>query len=766
MRIAIVTPYSWSYPGGVNGHVDALAAELIERGHELRVLAPADPPGRITRALHRGAPEPAELPEHLIGLSRTKAFGANGSVSNIGIFPDGVTKMRRELRAFAPDVVHVHEPPAGPLSWDACSYRGAPVVATFHAYSTKPLLNHVATLAGARRKFNQLAGRIAVSEAAAWTGRRWFGGTYEVIPNGVDVDAAPAGPKPPADHLRLIFVGRPEERKGLPVLLRAFEALIEHEDARLTVIGADPGEVGRYVDDPQAKGRIEALGRVGEDELWRRLHAADLLCAPSLAGESFGMVLTEAFAAGTPVLASNIAGYADVVSEQDDGILVPPADPQRLAEELQALSRAPERLAAMGEAGRESARRYAWPSVAARIEGTYERARSVAEPADRSARAARTLGLAPADGNRRVPARRLPSLDPAPARAGSRHRTARRVGLGVAAAIGVGLTYMAARRVGVDRVVTNIVHSDATWVVVATALMMASMFLRASSWYSIAKAALPRRPLRRRDVASATMVGVLMSATLPARLGEPARAMVLARRTGRMRETFPVLLGTLVSQSALNILALVLLGVLIVSETELFHSSSERLFLFSLAPLLLLIAVVLAPTLVRQSGSGRVARVIATVSDALVKVRSGLLVFRDPRRGPAAALAQLGAWGLQLLACEALFTALGLDDRVGIAAAAAVLFAVNVTAVIPATPSNIGVFQLATISVLTTGFGVSTADALAYAVILQAVEIATAVTLGLPALVREGVTWQDMRLRALSAAPVRLRPAGATESAR
>ena len=308
-------------------------------------------------------------------------------------------------------------------------------------------------------------------------------------------------------------------------------------------------------------------------------------------------------------------------------------------------------------------------------------------------------------------------------------------------------------------------HSDATWVVVATALMMASMFLRASSWYSIAKAALPRRPLRRRDVASATMVGVLMSATLPARLGEPARAMVLARRTGRMRETFPVLLGTLVSQSVLNIIALVLLGVVIVSETDLFHSSSERLFLFSFAPLLLLIAVVLAPTVVRQNGSGRVARVIAAIRAALLKVRTGLVVFRDPRRGPAAAFAQLGAWALQLLACYALFTALGLDDRVGLGAAAAVLFAVNVTAVIPATPSNIGVFQLATISVLTTGFGVSTADALAYGVILQAVEIATAVTLGLPALVREGVTWQDMRLRALSAAPVRLRPHGATENA-
>jgi phosphatidylinositol alpha-mannosyltransferase len=744
----------------VNGHVDALARELIARGHELRVLAPTDPPDRLGRVLHRGDPELVEVPDHVVGLSRTKAFGANGSISNIGIFPDGVTKLRRELDAFAPDVVHVHEPPAGPLSWAACSYGGAPVVATFHAYSTKPLLNHVATLAGARRKFNQLAGRIAVSEAAAWTGRRWFGGTYDVIPNGVAVDGPPATPKPPADELRLVFVGRPEERKGLPVLLTAFEALVEHEEARLVVIGADRADVARHLADPDTERRIDALGRVHGEELWRRLHEADLLCAPSLTGESFGMILTEAFAAGTPVLASNIAGYADVVTDGEDGILVPPADPQRLAEELQALSRAPERLERMGLAARESARRYAWPRIAADVEQVYERAVAVPEPASPGSRLKRRLGLATADGFDRVPARRIASLDPEPARGPDRHRTARRIGLGVAAAIGLGLTFIAAQRIGVERVVTSIVRSDATWVLVATALMISSMFLRATSWYAIAKAALPRRPLRRRDVASATMIGVLMSATLPARLGEPARAMVLARRTGRMRETFPVLLGTLVSQSVLNIAALVLLGALIVSSTDLFHSSSERLFLFSLAPMILLVGVVLAPTLVRRAGSGRVARVVGVIRDALLKVRTGLVVFRDPRRGPVAALFQLGAWGLQLLACFALFTALGLDNEpaIGIGAAAAVLFAVNVTAVIPATPSNIGVFQLATISVLTTGFGVSTADALAYGVILQAVEIATAVACGLPALVREGVTWQDMRLRALSASPVRLRP--------
>jgi phosphatidylinositol alpha-mannosyltransferase len=261
------------------------------------------------------------------------------------------------------------------------------------------------------------------------------------------------------------------------------------------------------------------------------------------------------------------------------------------------------------------------------------------------------------------------------------------------------------------------------------------------------------------------MIGVLMSATLPARLGEPARAMVLARRTGRIRNTFPVLLGTLVSQTVLNILALVLLGVIIVASTDLFHSGSTKLFLYSLAPLAALVAVILAPVLVRQrNGGGRVARIATAVRGALLRVRTGLQVFRRPRLGSMAAGAQLGAWAVQLIACAALFRALGIEGA-GIGAAAAVLFAVNVTAVVPATPSNIGVFQLAVISVLTTGFGVSAADALAYGVILQAVEIATAVILGLPALVREGLTWSDMRLRALSTAPVRLRPRPDTETA-
>ena len=758
MRIALVTPYSWTYRGGVNGHVEALAEEYGERGHHVRVLAPWDPPDRLSRVLHRAPAEDRPQPDYLVPLARTIGFSANGSISPLCGFPEGVARMRRELDSGGYDVVHVHEPIAPLIGWDACAYPHAPVVGTFHAYSTKLVPNGLGNLAGARRRFNHLHARVAVSEAAAWTGRRFFGGDYRIVPNGVDLEAAPDEPKPDDDRLRIVFVGRAEERKGLPTLLSAFSALYHHMPARLTVVGVDDSELEPYIADPDVTEAIDARGRLSEDELWRCLHEADVLCAPSLSGESFGMVLIEAFAAGTPVVASDIAGYRDVVNDGADGVLVPPADAQRLAEELQGLYLDPDRRRRMGEQARETAKRYAWPRIADQLEEVYGEAIASPQPEGAAERLVKRAGLAPAAGGARRPPERLPSIDPAPA--GGTGVFVRRVAMWTAGLLAVALTALAANRIGLDHVAESFVRSKPGWVLIALGLMMASMFVRAGSWYAIVRAALPSRPVRRRDITSGTMVGVLMSATLPARLGEPARAMVVARRVGRMRETFPVLIGTLVSQTILNVAALVILGVIIVSTTDLFHQNQKAFFLVSLVPVLLLAAVAAAPSLVRQGGNGRVARIVAAVRGALLQVRSGLSVFRDPRRGSFAAAAQLFAWAIQAAACYALFEALGLDFDGRIAAAAAVLFAVNVTAVVPATPSNIGVFQLAVITVLTGGFDVPAADALAYGIILQAVEIATAVALGVPALVREGVTWGDMRLRAMQSAPVRLSGGG------
>jgi phosphatidylinositol alpha-mannosyltransferase len=764
MRIALVSPYSWTYPGGVLRHIEALAEEYRCGGHDVAILAPYDPDDALSARLHRGVrPQARALPQKRRSLGRSIGLSANGAVSNLALTTTALIRMRDELRSGRYDVAHLHEPIAPIVGWDAlCSVGDLPLVGTFHVYSTSLFANHFSSFMGIRRRFNRLGVRIAVSEAAAWTGQRFFGGHYRIIPNGVHLDpeARVLGPEErAAGELRIVFVGPAVERKGLPILLRAFEALRDHVPATLTIIGTSAEQIEPMLLDDRG---VNALGKVDEETKRRHLREADVLCAPSLGGESFGMVLTEAFAAGTPVVASNIAGYSDVVRDGIDGTLVPRDDPQALAQRLFELAHDPARRAEMAASARERAERYAWPRVAAEVLECYEDAIAARAtlPTSTMGRAGVRLGLVPADGLPRASARRLPSLEPpGPSLARRALVTARKVAVGGVAVGAIGLGWLALEHIGFGRIATSLLASQPSWVLLGLALMCGAMALRGVSWYAILRAARTPRRVRLADAMQGTFIGVLMSATLPARLGEPSRALVVARRLGRARETLPIVLGTLVSQTMLNLLALAILGAITFSSADFLNGHHQALLAASLAPLVVLIWVLLAPALLPRgalSRSARLALLAERVHGALARVREGLAVFRQPRRAAVATAGQLGAWALQCASCYTLLIALGLDHRADVTAAAGVLFAVNVTAAVPATPSNLGVFQAACVAVLHGGYHVGVADALAYGIILQAVEIATAVLMGTPALVKEGLSWRDVRLRAMHATPIEL----------
>jgi phosphatidylinositol alpha-mannosyltransferase len=794
VRIALVSPYSWTYPGGVTRHIEALADELDAAGHEARILAPFDPDDALARITHRGArPQRIAAPERLVQLGRTMGFPANGAISNLAATPDAVLALWQELRGGGYDVVHIHEPIVPLVGWYGlgCA-RGTPLVGTFHSFSENAFTNGIGVGLGARRRMNRLHARIAVSEAAAWTARRFLGGRYTIIPNGVKLleagvpagwDEAPAEPLREAESprsaeplcepepLRILFIGQAVERKGLPVLLRAFEALREHVPATLTLVGAGPQDVAPLLLDDRG---VQALGKISEERKAAELERAQVLCAPSLGGESFGMVLTEAFAAGTPVVASDIAGYRDVVRDGVDGVLTPRGDARALAEALRRLALEPGRRGAMALAARARAERFAWPRVAAEVLDVYEQARAVGRAPTRLGRAAVRHGLMPADLLAPVPARRLLSLEPALAVAPARRalRVARR---GALAAISLGallLALLALQRIGVGPVIASIVASSPGLVAAGFGVMCLSMFVRGLAWHAILRAAPTWRTARRRDALQGTFIGVLMSATLPARLGEPSRALIVARRIGRARETLPVVLGTMVSQTLLNLLALALLGVAMLcgvpllhgQDGALLHGQGAALLAPALVPLGALMLVLLAPMLVPRPAdrarpgqySLRRDALVSGLRRTLLLVREGLRIFRHPRQAALATAVQLAAWAMQCASCWLLLMALGLDHRVGIAGAAGVLFAVNVTAAVPATPANVGVFQAACVAVLAGAYHVSTPDAIAYGIILQAVEIATAVLMGMPALLKEGLSWKEVRLRTLHAAPVKL----------
>lgn len=325
---------------------------------------------------------------------------------------------------------------------------------------------------------------------------------------------------------------------------------------------------------------------------------------------------------------------------------------------------------------------------------------------------------------------------------------ARRAALALLALGLVAVVVYALSQLNLARVGHALITATPGWIAAALALMALAMLSRAVSWHEALRAALPEHHIPWPAVIRATMIGVMASAVFPGRIGEPTRIVVLSRRVdGPQRRLLPIVTGTVFSQTLTNLLALAILASVTFSSIPIGHGEAGAILGVAAIPLALCLLVLLGPRLLRLGARSPWLRVrLASVAIArlLRLARQGLVVFVTPRHGLASVACQLLAWALQWLACYTVVLALGLPAHPAPIAAAAVLLAVNVSAILPATPSNVGVFQAACLVVLA-AYGVGAGQAIAYGIVLQAVEVLTALVLGVPALLGEGMTWRDIR---------------------
>ena len=361
MRILQVCPYDWDAPGGVQIHVRQLAAELRAHGHRTTILAPGSRPSE-------------EAGVRIVG--RPVRVPYRGTVAPISFSPGSWRRIRSAMRSFDPDVIHAHEPLTPSTSMLAVLAATAPVVATFHASLDRSRLMEFAEPA-LRRVSGRIDAGVAVSDTAASFLRRVMRVPLEVVPNGVDVGAfahpgrpvegLPAGPK-------ILWVNRLDPQKGFGFMLRAFEQLAREVDqAHLLVAGDGRDRVLLRSLPGGLRSRILRLGTVPHGELPRYHAAADVFVAPATGQESFGIVLVEAMAAGVPVVASDIAGYREVVRDGVDGLLVPPGDPNALAAAIRRVLSEPQLAATLRAAGRSRADVFSWGAVTPRLEAIYDR---------------------------------------------------------------------------------------------------------------------------------------------------------------------------------------------------------------------------------------------------------------------------------------------------------------------------------------------------------------------------------------------------------
>ena len=364
MKIAMVSPYDFTWPGGVTAHVTHLARELGRSGHQVQVLAPHSPSRECQEA------------EKFIPLGRSVPLPSGGSIARVSLSWWLYRKVRSLLRDEAFDIIHLHEPMAPILPLCVLEFSNSVNVGTFHAANNYPhlyKLSHPIT----KRWHQRLHGGIAVSPAAQRYVNNAFPGDYKIIPNGIDIDHFTRNAEPWPQYrdgkTNILFVGRLEKRKGLKYLLDAYSRIKwDLPETRLLVVGAGtPDKESHRILAARALKDVEFIGPVSHEDLPRYYASADIFCSPATGFESFGIVLLEAMAAGKPVVASNIEGYASIVSDGREGILIPPRNGEALSAALARLVQDPSLRRQMGDEGKLTVEQYRWSEVAQRVEEYY-----------------------------------------------------------------------------------------------------------------------------------------------------------------------------------------------------------------------------------------------------------------------------------------------------------------------------------------------------------------------------------------------------------
>jgi phosphatidyl-myo-inositol alpha-mannosyltransferase len=362
VRVGIVCPYSWDVPGGVQEHIRDLAESLLDLGHRVSVLAPAD--------------DDDALPPYVVPAGRAVAVPYNGSVARLSFGPRSANRVRRWIKEGSFDLLHVHEPTAPSLSLIACWVADGPIVATFHTSTRRSRVMHAAEPM-LRSALEKISGAIAVSEAARTTLVRHLGGDAVLIPNGVKVSRfEKAEPLHgwPGEGGAIGFLGRMDEpRKGLALLLRAFETIAAQRPG-LRVLVAGRGDAAEALAKVPAslRDRVVLLGQVSEAVKVQVYHSVDVFCAPNTGGESFGIVLTEAMAAGAPIVASDLDAFRRVLRGGRAGELFENGDCGDLAAAISRLLDDPERRASLSAAASAAVRDYDWPKIARDVVKVYE----------------------------------------------------------------------------------------------------------------------------------------------------------------------------------------------------------------------------------------------------------------------------------------------------------------------------------------------------------------------------------------------------------